>query len=167
LLTQNSYCLTEVIVPPTLISFLTTLLNYPLMFLHYLLTFINYLLRLLSFSTTLVIVCGTEVRFYPSQILIETTFKLKQVKPTAMNTEKITREQAAEMRLLPFGKKHPVRALIESLKPGELLHVSRSDFHWKRHTPNFFCRQISKSGKKKFAVLKKVDLSGWVIERLA
>jgi hypothetical protein len=84
-----------------------------------------------------------------------------------MNTGKITREQAAAMQLFPFGKKHPVRALIESLEPGELLHISRGDFIWKRHTPNFFCRQISKRGKKRFRMLKKSDRTGWVVERIS
>ena len=84
-----------------------------------------------------------------------------------MNSGKITREQAAEMRLLPFGKKHPVRIMIENLQPGELLHVNQADFTWKRHTPNFFCRQLTKKRKGKFAVTKKYDKSGWVIERLS
>jgi hypothetical protein len=84
-----------------------------------------------------------------------------------MATKKITREEAEKIPLQPFGKKHPVRILIEELKPGELLRIDRQDFNWKRHTPNYFCNQIAKRGKAKFKMLKIKTKTGWVVERLA
>ena len=83
-----------------------------------------------------------------------------------MPTQKITREQAQRLLLLPFGKKHPVRLLIESLQPGELLEISRVDFNWKGKTPNFFCRQIEAGTKAKFKIDKIRGNTGWVVERL-
>ncbi|MES2620616.1 MAG: hypothetical protein V4615_07180 [Bacteroidota bacterium] len=82
-----------------------------------------------------------------------------------MSTRIISREEAAKLRLMPFGKKHPVRILIEKLQPGQILHIDRTDFAWKRKTPNFFCRQISKTTKARFEVLKE-GKAGWVIERV-
>jgi hypothetical protein len=83
-----------------------------------------------------------------------------------MATRLITKEEAANIRLLPFGKKHPVRILLEELKPGQLLRIGREDFLWKGKTPSFFCHQISKAGKAKFRVLKEVGKTGWVVERV-
>jgi hypothetical protein len=84
-----------------------------------------------------------------------------------MNTRKLTDEEAAAIQKLPFGKKHPVRILIEGLKPGEKLNVARKDFMWKGKTPNFFCKQIELTGKAKFMIWKKWDKTGWIIERVA
>lgn len=84
-----------------------------------------------------------------------------------MNTQKITDAEAAALKLLPLGKKHPVRILIEDLLPGEKLNVARKDFMWKAKTPSVFCSQVSKAGKAKFRVWKKWDKTGWVIEREA
>lgn len=83
-----------------------------------------------------------------------------------MPTQKITREQADKLLLLPFGKKHAVRLLIESLLPGELLEISRADFNWKGKTPNFFCKQIEQHSKAKFKIDKIRGKTGWVVERL-
>jgi len=70
------------------------------------------------------------------------------------------------MRLVPDGQKHPVRAMIELLEPGELLQVNPSDFKWKNHTPNIFCREIMKVTTKAFRTWKRTDAPGWVIERV-
>ena len=83
-----------------------------------------------------------------------------------MPTQKITREEAEKLRLLPFGKKHPIRILIEELKPGELLRISRQDFNWKNRTPNYFCNQITKHSRAKFKMHKIAGKIGWVVERL-
>ena len=82
-----------------------------------------------------------------------------------MATRIINKEEAETLQLLPFGKKHSVRALIEQLKPGQMLHVDRTDFTWKRKTPNFFCRQISENSKARFKVYKAKGKTGWVVER--
>jgi len=82
-----------------------------------------------------------------------------------MPTKKITKEEAEKMQLLPFGRKHPVRVLINELELGEYLLVSRADFRWKNHTPNLFCRQLMRASKKRFRTWKKADGLGWVIQR--
>ena len=83
-----------------------------------------------------------------------------------MPTQIISKEEAAAIRLLPFGKKHPVRALIEELQPGQFLRVDPQDFKWKGKTPNFFCLQISKAGKARFKTFKEPGKDGWVVERI-
>ena len=84
-----------------------------------------------------------------------------------MATKFKSKADAAHLRLLPFGKKHAVRALIEELQPGELLRIGSEEFLWKRKTPNYFCQQISKATKAKFKVYKEFGKTGWVIERIA
>lgn len=84
-----------------------------------------------------------------------------------MPTRKITDEELENYRLLPFGKKHAVRILIEQLKPGENQLISRMDFNWKGQTPNRFCNQIAKTSKKRFIMHKLPDDTGWVVRRIA
>jgi len=83
-----------------------------------------------------------------------------------MNTQLISDEEAAGLKLLPFGRKHAVRILIEQLQPGQKLNVARKDFMWKRKTPAIFCNEVAKSGKAKFRIWKKWDKTGWVVERI-
>ena len=83
-----------------------------------------------------------------------------------MPTHLINKEEATGLRLLPFGKKHPVRILIENLKPGQMLRIGREDFLWKRKSPQFFCNQISKSTKARFQIFKEAGKAGWVVERI-
>jgi hypothetical protein len=83
-----------------------------------------------------------------------------------MATHLISKEEKAAMRLMPFGRKHPVRILLEQMKPGQILRIGREDFLWKRKTPSYFCRQIEKSSKARFTVLKEVGKTGWVVERM-
>ncbi|MEO8149647.1 MAG: hypothetical protein ABI723_18560 [Bacteroidia bacterium] len=79
---------------------------------------------------------------------------------------KISSDEARKLGLKPMGKKHPVRALIETMHPGELLHITREDFKWKAHTPLLFTNQIMKTSDKKFVVMKTVNKNGWVVERV-
>ncbi len=84
-----------------------------------------------------------------------------------MPTKKVTREELANYRTLPFGKKHGVRLLIESLKPGEVCIISREDLAWKRTTPGRFCNEISKATRAKFRIEKIAGKVGWVVERIS
>jgi len=77
----------------------------------------------------------------------------------------ITQQEAEGLGKRPFGKKHFVFALIESLKPGEQLHVTRQDFNWRKKTPNIFVLRIMKTTSKKFSVSNTRDRSGWIVER--
>lgn len=80
---------------------------------------------------------------------------------------KISKEEADKLGRRPFGKKHPVRVAIEDLKKGELLHITRSEFTWKKRTPLFFINQIKKSDPaKKFIIDETKNRLGWVVERL-
>ena len=84
-----------------------------------------------------------------------------------MPTQKITREQAANFKLLPFGKKHGVRIMIEEMEVGELLMISKADFRWKKSNPNRFCKPISKSTGARFTVKIIAGKVGWVVERIS
>jgi hypothetical protein len=83
-----------------------------------------------------------------------------------MATKIISKEEAEGMELMPFGRKHPVRILIEALKPGELLIIDRADFVWKGKTPGIICRAVSKITRAKFKVLNQRYRKGWVVMRL-
>jgi hypothetical protein len=83
-----------------------------------------------------------------------------------MNTQFINKEEAGTLPLLPFGKKHPVRVLIEEMKPGQMLRVAQEDFNWKRKTPGSFCHRVSKATGAKFRILKERGKTGWVVERV-
>ncbi len=84
-----------------------------------------------------------------------------------MATQFITEDVAKQIRTLPFGKKHPVRILLEEMEPGKILRISRQDFSWKRKTPNMFCLEIAKRSKAKFKVRKEHGNTGWVVYRLS
>ena len=62
---------------------------------------------------------------------------------------KLKPEEAKNLKLVPFGKKHPVRAMLETLEAGEMLRINKEDFHWKKTTPNFFCKDIEKKFLKR------------------
>jgi len=83
-----------------------------------------------------------------------------------MQTKILNEADLINVSLLPFGKKHPVRALLETMKTGQLLSISRQDFRWKKHTPNLFCKQISRNSEKKFEIWKLADRTGWVVKRI-
>jgi hypothetical protein len=102
----------------------------------------------------------------PFSIVEKISSFIEAFKTNRMATGIISKEEAGAMRLLPFGKKHAVRILIEQLKPGQMLKVERGDFSWRGKNPNFFCRQVSKSTKAKFQVMKMPGNTGWVVERL-
>ena len=78
----------------------------------------------------------------------------------------LTRKEAAALRTNGFGKKHPVRQMIETLKPGEILRVQRSEFDWKKRTPNYFCIRVGRASNSTFKVSNEVGRTGWLIERL-
>lgn len=84
-----------------------------------------------------------------------------------MISRKLTAEEVAKLRLLPFGKKHAIRIMIEKLQPGENLQVIREDFTWKRQTPMRFCREIARSKGSRFEISKMEPFIGWVVTRLA
>lgn len=83
-----------------------------------------------------------------------------------MVSRKLTTEEVAKLRLLPFGKKHPIRIMISELQAGEYLQVSREDFRWKRQSPSRFCHELARSTGRKFAVFKLHPFTGWVVKRL-
>jgi len=82
-----------------------------------------------------------------------------------MKTKILSEADLVNVSLLPLGKKHPVRALLEVMETDQLLSISRQDFRWKRHTPNLFCKQISKRSAKRFEIWKLADQTGWVVKR--
>lgn len=79
--------------------------------------------------------------------------------------EKINPEDAAKLGLVPMGKQHPLRVMIDDMEKGEMLKVPRSEFTWKGQTPALFLRQVEKKGKKRFRLLKMRAEPGWIIER--
>jgi hypothetical protein len=83
-----------------------------------------------------------------------------------MATQLISKDEVDIIGLVPFGKKHAVRILIEDMKPGEMLHIEREDFNWKRKTPSSFCRKVSKNTGAKFRILKQHNKTGWVVGRV-
>ena len=87
-------------------------------------------------------------------------------KKKTMKSRKITAEEAAQLSLVPFGKKHPVRILLESLENGEIAYISREEFRWKHHTPSFFLKELSKREARKFTIKNETGRGGWVVERV-
>ncbi len=83
-----------------------------------------------------------------------------------MATQLIGQEEAEKLQLLPFGKKHPVRVMLEDLKRGQYLRISREDFNWKGKTPNYFCIRIAKVSKARFKIYKEAYRTGWVVKRV-
>lgn len=84
-----------------------------------------------------------------------------------MQSRKITEEEAAKLNLAPFGKKHPVRVLLESLEKDEIAHISRAEFNWKHATPNFFLKEIRAKTKRRFTIMNETGTGGWVVKRIA
>ena len=87
-----------------------------------------------------------------------------------MGLTKITPEEMQKMQLLPIGKRgrrHPLRAMLQTMAVDEIINVDKQDFKWKNRTPQFIITSITKSGKKKFTIWTKQDGSGWVIQRKA
>ncbi|MCX6353120.1 MAG: hypothetical protein NTX03_14865 [Bacteroidetes bacterium] len=82
-----------------------------------------------------------------------------------MPTKFITKEEAAKLHLRPTGRKHPVHALIEQMKVGDILLIDKDDFKWKGRSPAIFYKKIVESRKGKFTCLKNID-GGWVVERV-
>lgn len=83
-----------------------------------------------------------------------------------MPTRLVSQEEIAHITLLPFGKKHPVRLMIEKLQPGEMLEISKVDFHWKNRTPACFCKEIAKATKARFEIYKYRSNTGWLVKRV-
>ena len=79
--------------------------------------------------------------------------------------KKLTKEEAEALGMRPFGRKHFVRAMIEQMKPGEILQISRKDFAWHNQNPNRFINPLMKSTKKKFTITQTADRSGWIVAR--
>ena len=78
----------------------------------------------------------------------------------------ISSEEAKKLGLRPIGKKHPVRVAIETMEKGEHLHITRTEFPWKKRTPTFFVNQVSKGTGKRFHVSETRNKAGWVVERV-
>jgi len=77
----------------------------------------------------------------------------------------ITEAEARQLGIRPFGKKHYLRVLIGQLEKGQILHVPRTDFTWKKQNPNIFIRPLIKSSNKKFTLTNNGNKSGWIIKR--
>ena len=87
-----------------------------------------------------------------------------------MAVTKITPEEMQKMQLLPIGKRgrrHPLRAMLQTMAVDEIINVGKEDFKWKNRTPQFFINALTKSGKKKCSLWTKQDNTGWVIQRKA
>jgi hypothetical protein len=78
----------------------------------------------------------------------------------------ISKEEAHQLGLQAFGKKHPVRASIEIMEKGQLLYIERQELKWKGQSPMLFCSSISKVTDMKFKVMNTRDKKGWVVERI-
>ena len=83
-----------------------------------------------------------------------------------MESRKITPEEAKNLNVVSFGRKHPIRALLETLEPGELARISRKDFNWRKRTPNFFLKQLTAATGRKFTIKKELGKTGWLVERV-
>lgn len=80
---------------------------------------------------------------------------------------KLTPEEKKKMSLRNVGKKHSVRAALEMLEPGEILHITKEEFNWKRKTPAVFFKDIENGGEKKFEILAEKSGRGWVVTRIS
>ncbi len=78
----------------------------------------------------------------------------------------ITSEAYEKLSLRPATKCHPVRAAIESMKPGQILQIGLNEMGWKGKGPSLFCNRLSKTTKKRFKVEKLTSGTGWVVSRL-
>lgn len=79
---------------------------------------------------------------------------------------KITDDEANNLNPTPMGKKHPIRAALETLREKEILHISRDEFRWKKRTPLVFCNQISRATGKKFEMKNAQNKKSWIVYRL-
>lgn len=78
----------------------------------------------------------------------------------------IDKEEFRKLGKRPIGKKHAVRVAIENLEKGEMLHITRIEFTWKKCTPMIFVNPITKATGKKFIVLETNNRQAWVVERV-
>ena len=78
----------------------------------------------------------------------------------------ITDEEANELGMRPFGKKHFVRVLIEQLEPGQKLLITRADFTWRKQNPNYFIIPLMKTTNKKFTISETHKRTGWIVVRV-
>lgn len=78
----------------------------------------------------------------------------------------ISKDEFDRLGSRSIGKKHAVRVALEGMKKGDMLHITRSEFTWKKRTPFFFINQISKSTGKKFTTVETKNRLGWVVERM-
>lgn len=77
----------------------------------------------------------------------------------------LTDEEAKQLGMRPFGKKHFVRMLIEQLEPGQKLYITRADFTWRKQNPNYFIIPLMKATSKKFIINETRTRSGWIVIR--
>ena len=84
-----------------------------------------------------------------------------------MQTQIISTEDKNQLNLLPFGKKHPVAALLQLLQVGQHLRISRQDFKWRGKTPGILCKRETKRSGRQFEIMKERGNSGWVVTRVA
>ena len=63
-------------------------------------------------------------------------------------------------------RKNPLRAQMELMLVGQILHVPRADYRVKRRTPRFLANVLKKQKGLEFTVLKDLKTKDWYVERV-
>jgi hypothetical protein len=78
----------------------------------------------------------------------------------------LTKEEAANIKVVPAGKGSLLRHQLITMKVGEIALVEQKDFNWKGKPLSTFIRRVEKTAKMKFTSGKALDGSGWVVTRV-
>jgi formate hydrogenlyase subunit 6/NADH:ubiquinone oxidoreductase subunit I len=65
-----------------------------------------------------------------------------------------------------FGTKLFCTLALEQLPAGQLLHINRIEFNWKKRTPLYFINQITKATGKKFTIAETHNHTRWIVESI-
>jgi len=83
-----------------------------------------------------------------------------------MLSKKVEKEVVDAIGTIPMGRMSGVRRLLLTLKVGEVAHIVRADWKWKKQSPLVMCKRITKAHGYHYTVQKAADRSGWFVERV-
>jgi len=83
-----------------------------------------------------------------------------------MLSKKVEKEVVDAIGTIPMGRMSGVRRLLLTLKVGEVAHIVRADWKWKKQSPDVMCKRITKKLGFHYTVEKAADRSGWFVERV-
>ena len=76
----------------------------------------------------------------------------------------VTREEA-EKFIIRTGRKSELRATLEAMNPGEIMHITKPELKVKRG-PFEAVRRINRHKRKKYIIRTILNGGGWLVERV-